>query len=110
MKVWSAALMAAAGVVLAGGAQAQAVDAKAAEQLANKSACMACHAVDKKLVGPGYKDVAAKYRGQKDAEAKLIDKVKKGGQGVWGPVPMPPNAAVKDEDVKTLVQWILSMK
>lgn len=76
--------------------------------LAKKSNCMSCHVVDKKLVGPSYQDVAKKYAGQKDAEAKLIDKVKKGGKDVWGPVPMPPNAAVKDEDIKTLVKWILA--
>ena len=80
------------------------------EELAKKNACTACHAVDKKLVGPSYKDVAAKYRADKGAEAKLIEKVKKGGTGVWGQVPMPPNAAVKDEDVKTLVKWILGLK
>jgi cytochrome c len=80
------------------------------QELATKSACMACHAVDKKIVGPAYKEVAKKYAGDAGAEAKLIEKVKKGGSGVWGPVPMPPNVAVKDEDVKTLVQWILSMK
>jgi cytochrome c len=78
--------------------------------LAQKNACTACHAVDKKLVGPAYKDVAAKYRADKGAEAKLVEKVKKGGVGVWGQVPMPPNANVKDEDVKTLVKWILSLK
>ena len=78
--------------------------------LAQKKNCMACHALDKKLVGPAYKDVAAKYRGDKDAEAKLVDKVKKGGVGVWGQVPMPPNSTVKDEDIKTLVKWILAMK
>jgi cytochrome c len=78
--------------------------------LATKSACTACHAVDKKLVGPAYKDVAAKYRGNAAAEAMLIDKVKKGGTGVWGQIPMPPNAAVKDEDIKTLVKWVLSLK
>ena len=80
------------------------------EELAKKSACTACHAMDKKLVGPAFKDVAAKYRGQKDAETKLVEKVKKGGQGVWGPVPMPPNASVKDEDIKTLVKWVLALK
>ena len=79
-------------------------------ELATKNACTACHAVDKKVVGPAYKDVAAKYRGDKAAEAKLIDKVKKGGVGAWGEVPMPPNAHVKDEDVKALVKWILSLK
>jgi cytochrome c len=78
--------------------------------LAQKNACTACHAVDKKLVGPAYKDVAAKYRNDKGAEAKLVEKVKKGGAGVWGQVPMPPNANVKDEDVTTLVKWILSLK
>ena len=87
-----------------------ATPAFANEELAKKNACTACHAVDKKLVGPSYKDVAAKYRSDKGAEAKLIEKVKKGGTGVWGQVPMPPNAAVKDEDVKTLVKWILGLK
>ena len=84
--------------------------ALANEELARKNACTACHAIDKKLVGPAYKDVAAKYKGDKGAEAKLIEKVKKGGVGVWGQVPMPPNSNVKDEDVKTLVKWVLSLK
>ena len=87
-----------------------ATPAVANQELATKSACTACHAVDKKLVGPAYKDVAAKYRGDKDAEAKLADKVKKGGVGAWGQVPMPPNSHVKDEDIKTLVKWILALK
>ena len=108
MKRVFLALLAGASLIAAGGAQA--ADAKAAEDLMKKNACNACHALDKKMVGPGYKDVAAKYRGQKDAEAKLIDKVKKGGKGVWGEVPMPPNAAVKDDDIKILVHWILSLK
>ena len=84
--------------------------AAANEELAKKSQCFACHAIDKKLVGPAYKDVANKYRGDATAPAKLFDKVKNGGSGVWGPVPMPPNATVKDEDIKTLVKWVLSMK
>ena len=84
--------------------------AQANEALAKKHNCLACHEIDKKLVGPTYKDVAAKYRGKKDALATLSEKVKKGGQGVWGPVPMPPNAAVPDADVKALVSWILSLK
>ena len=78
------------------------------EALAKKHNCTACHAIDKKLVGPAYKDVAAKYKGQNVA-AKLQEKVKKGGQGVWGPVPTPPNAAVPDADIKTLVDWILKL-
>lgn len=83
--------------------------ASAGLDLANKSGCMACHKVDAKLVGPAYQDVAKKYAGQKDAEAKLIDKVKKGGSGVWGPVPMTPNSPkVSDADIKTLVKWVLA--
>lgn len=89
---------------------AMAGTAQANEALATKSGCTACHKVDAKLVGPAYKDVAAKYKGDKKAEAMLIDKVKKGGMGVWGPVPMPPNAGLKDEDVKTLVKWVLAQK
>jgi len=84
--------------------------ASADQALAQKSGCMACHTVDKKVLGPAYKDVAAKYKGQKDAEAKLVDKVKKGGSGVWGPIPMPANSPqVKDEDIKTIVKWVLSL-
>jgi len=97
------ALAAFAALALAGTAHAN-------EELAKKNNCTACHKVDAKLVGPAYKDVAAKYKADKGAEAKLIEKVKKGGMGVWGPVPMPPNAAVKDEDIKTLVKWILAIK
>jgi cytochrome c len=85
-------------------------EASASEELAKKYNCLACHTTDKKVVGPSYKDVAAKYRGDKGAEAKLADKVKKGGAGVWGQVPMPPNAAVPDGDVKALVAWIVSLK
>ena len=87
-----------------------AAPALASEDLAKKHACTACHTVDKKLVGPAYKEVAKKYRGDAKAEAMLVDKVKKGGVGVWGQVPMPPNAAVPDADVKTLVKWIMSLK
>lgn len=97
-------------VVLGVAACALASGAYAQEDLAKKYNCFACHAVDKKVVGPAYKDVAAKYRGDKTAPAKLFEKVKKGGAGVWGPVPMPPNAAVPDADIKKLVDWILSLK
>ena len=78
--------------------------------LAQKKNCMACHAVDKKLVGPSYKDVAAKYAGQKDAVDKLTQKVMKGGAGVWGPVPMPANTQVSAAEAKQLVEWVLSTK
>ena len=78
--------------------------------LAQKKNCLACHATDKKLVGPSYKDVAAKYAGQKDAAAKLADKIQKGGAGVWGPVPMPANPQVTPEEAKQLAAWVLSIK
>jgi cytochrome c len=84
--------------------------ASANQALAQKSGCLACHGVDKKVLGPAFKDVAAKYKGDKSAEGKLVEKVKKGGSGVWGPMPMPANSPqVKDEDIKSIVQWILSL-
>jgi cytochrome c len=79
-------------------------------ELAQKKNCLACHAVDKKVLGPAYKDVAAKYAGQKDAVDKLSQKVLKGGAGVWGPVPMPANTQVSEAEAKQLVQWILTLK
>ena len=80
------------------------------EAMAKAKNCMACHAIDKKLVGPAYKEVAAKYAGQADAEAVLTAKVQKGGVGVWGKVPMPPNPQVTDAEAKALVHWVLSLK
>jgi cytochrome c len=91
-------------------AAAAILPAHAQEALAKKYNCFACHAVDKKVVGPAFKDVAAKYRNDPTAEAKLDEKVKKGGTGVWGQVPMPPNSAVPDNDIKSLVKWVLSQK
>ena len=91
-------------------AAALAVPALADQALATKNNCMACHSVDKKLVGPAFKDVAKKYAGQKDAEAMLITKVNKGGSGVWGAIPMPANSQLKEADAKTLVTWILALK
>ncbi len=82
----------------------------ASEDQAKKKNCMACHATDKKLVGPAYKEVATKYAGQKDAVDKLAQKVIKGGSGVWGPVPMPANAQVSEAEAKQLIQWVLSVK
>ena len=80
--------------------------AAADEALHKKHMCFACHQMDKKGVGPAYQDIAKKYKGQ-NAAAQLQQKVKKGGVGNWGQVPMPPNAAVPDADIKTLVDWIL---
>ena len=76
--------------------------------LAKKNACMACHAVDKKLVGPSYNDVAKKYAGQKDAEVTLAKSIKAGGSGKWGVVPMPAQAALSDADALTLSKWVLA--
>ena len=97
-------------VLLLGLAAAASLPAYGQEALAKKYNCFACHAVDKKVVGPAYKDVAAKYRNDKGAEAKLFEKVKKGGSGVWGQVPMPPNSQVPDNDIRALVKWVLSLK
>jgi len=82
----------------------------ASQELAQKKNCMACHAVDKKLIGPAYKDVAAKYAGQKDAVDKLAQKVLKGGSGAWGAVPMPANPQVSEAEAKELVAWVLKAK
>jgi len=84
------------------------VDMAAGQALAQKSGCMACHSVDKKIVGPGFKEVAAKYKGNKKAEEMLIAKVTKGGSGAWGAVPMPANPKVAPADMKTLVTWVLA--
>jgi len=86
------------------------LDLASGQAMMQKDGCAACHAVDKTIVGPAYNQVAAKYRGDKTAAAKLEQKVKTGGAGVWGPVPMPPNTAVPDADIKALVSWILSLK
>jgi cytochrome c len=88
-----------------------ALPAQADEALAKKHLCTTCHVIKgPKTIGPAYADVAKKYAGQKGAEAKLVEKVKKGGTGVWGQTPMPPNAQVPDADIKALVHWILSIK
>ena len=85
-------------------------NAAASEKLAQSSGCMTCHAIDRKVIGPGYKEISAKYRNDKGAAANLVKKVKAGGSGVWGPTPMPPNAHVKEDDIKTMVTWILTLK
>ncbi len=104
MKI-AATVFAAAGLFAAG-----VVQAATGEELIKKDGCTACHAIDKKLVGPAYVDVAAKYKGDAGAAAKLFEKVKKGGSGVWGQVPMPPNPQVSDADLKTIIAYILALK
>jgi cytochrome c len=103
MKPTLPVLIAAAAAVLASPAWADA-------QLASKKNCMACHQVDKKLVGPAYKDVAAKYAGNKEAVDKLAQKIMKGGSGAWGPVPMPANPQVSEAEAKQLAAWVLTQK
>ena len=100
MKV---ALLTAISALIAGPALANA-------DLAQKKTCMACHAIGTKLVGPAYKDVAAKYAGQNDAAAKLAEKIQKGGTGVWGQIPMPANPQVSADEAKTLAAWVLTIK
>ena len=96
--------------LFAAGTAHAALDNAAAEAMMKKDGCAACHAIDKKLVGPAYLDVAAKYKGDKDAVAKLTKKVKEGGSGVWGQIPMPPNSATPTADITDLVTWILTLK
>ncbi len=96
-----ASLLIAAGLLAASPAQAN-------MELAKKSNCMACHAVDKKMVGPAFIDISKKYAGDKDAAKMLAAKIKSGSKGVWGQIPMPPNAAVKDADAEALAKWILA--
>ncbi len=97
-------------VALSAAAILSTVPAFANQELATKKNCMACHSVDKKLVGPAYKDVAAKYKGDKAAVDKLAAKVVKGGSGTWGTIPMPANPQVSEAEAKTLVAWVLSLK
>ncbi len=101
MKVFVAAAVA-AGLL-------SAAPAFADEALAKSKNCLACHSVDKKLVGPAYKDVAAKYKGDAGAAAKLAEKIMKGGSGVWGQIPMPPNPQVNADEAKKLADWVLSL-
>lgn len=102
MKAIQIALMVAASFGVAGQAMAD-------EALAKAKNCMSCHAIDKKLVGPAYKDVAAKYKGDAGAVDKLAAKIKAGGKGVWGEIPMPPNNVTPDE-AKKLATWVLAQK
>jgi cytochrome c len=99
----------AAGFSVAGSAHAV-LDNAAAEAMMKKDGCAACHEVDKKLIGPPFRDVAAKYKGDKDAAAMLRDKVKKGGTHVWGEAAMPPNVLASDADINELVDWVLSLQ
>ena len=89
-------------------ADVKAADPKKAFSIASKSDCLSCHAVSSKVIGPAYRDVARKYKGDDQAESMLVQKVKNGGSGVWGKFPMPPHPDVADEDLKTVIEWILT--
>jgi cytochrome c len=103
MKRVIAASAVSVGLLLSGAVQAD-------EKLAQANGCMTCHQIDKKVLGPSFKDIAAKYKGDKAAEATLVKKVKDGGKGVWGDMVMPPNAHVKDADIAAIVKWTLAQK
>ena len=96
--------------VLAAAALLHASAALASPELANSKVCMGCHAVDRKIIGPSFKDVAARYAGQPDAAARLAEKMIKGGSGAWGAVPMPANPKVTPEEARQLAAWVLSFR
>jgi cytochrome c len=111
MKVSLMALVAGVGLITAGAAGAAATQDQAMALIKDKKLdCLGCHTIDKKLVGPAWKDVGAKYRGQAGAKAKLVEKVKKGGTGNWGNVQMNPHPTASDADLGTLVDFILTLK
>ncbi len=101
-----------AGALIAATAALAAAPAAASPQLATTAGCTVCHAADKALMGPSWQAIAARYKGQPDAAAKLVDKVRKGSVGVWGKLPMPPTPADKasDADLKALVSWLLKSR
>jgi cytochrome c len=107
MKMSISQLILSAAALTVGGS-ALAADAAAAKALATKSACLACHAADKKVVGPSYQEVAAKHKGQADAVAKVAARIKSGGSGMYGAVPMPPQPNLKDDELKLLAEWVLA--
>jgi cytochrome c len=96
-------------LTIAASAPAMADDGKVLPAALKGKPCLQCHKVDHKIVGPAFKEVATKYKGQEDAEEKLIEKIKKGGSGNWGPMPMPAQTAIKDDELKKIVEWILSL-
>ena len=105
MKALASCLFIAVGLIVGAGS------GFASEDLARKSGCLACHAIDKKVIGPAYREVAAKYRGDAGAEARLVEKLQNGGSaGIWGEIFMPPVRAVPEGNLKILVKWILSLK
>ncbi len=109
MKIIAASVLSAVATSVATLALLGSTPVLANEELAKQKACLACHQIDKKLVGPAYNDIAAKYKADKDAESKLAAKIRAGGVGVWGQIPMPANPAVSEAESKTLAKWVLAM-
>ncbi|KHK51944.1 cytochrome C transmembrane protein [Ralstonia sp. A12] len=103
-----AAAAALAGLALSAAPAQATVDAARAQAITSQNACMSCHAVDRKLIGPAFKDVAAKYKGDAGAQAKLVMKVRNGGAGNWGVIPMPANPKISQEDLKIVIDWVLA--
>lgn len=106
MKIWK--LLACAPLVLAGGMAQAAPDPAEVQQILTKNACLACHAVDKKMIGPAYRDVAEKHEGEEDAAEIVAKHVREGSTGIYGPIPMPPNPGISDEDLAKVVEWVLA--
>jgi cytochrome c len=104
MKSWARWSFISAGLIAGAGS------ALASEDLARKSGCFACHAIDRKVIGPSYRDIAAKYRGDAGAEARLVEKLRSGGAGTWGEIFMPPVQSAPEGDIKILVKWVLSIR
>ena len=110
MNIRIAAFSMAGALALASTGAHAVIDDKKAQEVMNKSGCAACHQVDKKLVGPAYKEIAKKHKSQKNAVEALVKKVRSGGIGVYGQIPMPPNSPsqIGDADLKAMVEWVLS--
>lgn len=106
MKLWK--LIACIPFAFAASVAQAAPGAAEIQPILQKNACLACHAVDKKILGPAYRDVAEKHKGDADAAALLTKHIREGSAGVWGPVPMPPNPGISDDDLKKVVEWVLA--
>src|SRR5690554_4725268 len=106
MKLWK--LAASIPLAMAGGLVQASPDPAEVQQILTKNACLACHAVDTKMIGPSYRDVAEKYADDPEAAETIAGHIKNGSSGIWGPIPMPPNAAVSDDDIAKVVEWVLA--
>ncbi|MFC0399585.1 c-type cytochrome [Paraburkholderia rhizosphaerae] len=101
-------MLALSAVAIAAAPAARAADMQHGLSIAQRNACLGCHAIDRKLVGPSFQQVASRYKGNAQAEAMLERKVKDGGSGVWGMIPMPAHPAMSDADIRTVVEWVLA--